>query len=167
MGKITRRDFFGKMIGSIAGLIGLGLAIPIFGYTILPALRKPEESWSEAGPVDQLEINRPKELEIIRSLSSGWMKTSTAQSIWAFRKPDGKIVVYSPLCPHLGCGYQWVDNKKNFHCPCHNSIYDLDGKVLGGPAPRPLDTLPVKTEGDRLFVQYKDFKAGTSKKEEI
>ncbi len=40
-------------------------------------------------------------------------------------------------------------------------------KVLSGPAPRPLDTLPVKIEGGRLLVTYKEFKAGTAAKTEL
>ncbi|MBI1822219.1 MAG: ubiquinol-cytochrome c reductase iron-sulfur subunit [Nitrospirae bacterium] len=165
--EVTRRSFFGKAIAAIAGSIALILSVPILGYTILPALRKREEPWSEVGPVTQLEMNQPKELEVVRSVSSGWMKAASVRSIWAFRKPEGEVVVYSPICTHLGCGYHWDDQKKKFLCPCHNSSFDLNGQVLGGPAPRPLDALPAKVEGDRLYVVYKEFKSGISRKEEI
>ena len=167
MSEITRRSFFGKAIAAITGLIGLALGIPLFGYAVLPTLRKREEPWAEVGPLDAIDINRPKELEVVRSLSSGWMKTNTVRSIWAYKKPDGAVVVYSPICPHLGCGYRWSEGDQKFLCPCHNSVFDLEGKVLDGPAPRPLDSLPTKVEGDRLFVLYQEFKAGLSKKEEI
>jgi quinol---cytochrome c reductase iron-sulfur subunit, bacillus type len=167
MSEVTRRGFFGGAIAAIAGLIGLGVLVPAGGYTILPAFKKTEEAWSEAGTLDKLAVNHPKELEIIQTSASGWMKANTVRSVWGFRKPEGEIVVYSPLCTHLGCGYTWDEEKNNFHCPCHNSIYDLDGKVLSGPAPRALDRLPTKTDGDRLFIQYKEYKAGISKEEEI
>ena len=165
--ELTRRSFFGRSIAAIAGLITLGLAVPIAGYIALPAFRQRRDYWSEVGPLNDLQINSPKELDVVQSVSSGWMKTETTRSVWAFRKPNGEIVVYSPICPHLGCGYHWDDEKKEFLCPCHGSIFDLDGKVLGGPAPRSLDTLPAKGEGDRLFVLYEQFKVGISKKEEI
>ncbi|WP_455389410.1 QcrA and Rieske domain-containing protein, partial [Petrachloros mirabilis] len=45
-------------------------------------------------------------------------------------------------------------------CPCHGSVYDVDGKVLAGPAPRSLDVLPSKVEQGKLFVIYKQFKSG-------
>ncbi|MFY9268329.1 MAG: ubiquinol-cytochrome c reductase iron-sulfur subunit [Candidatus Manganitrophaceae bacterium] len=167
MSEITRRGFFGKVIAAITGLIGLGLGIPLVGYAILPTLRKREATWSEVGPLTLLEIDRPKELEIVRSVASGWMKTNSLRSIWAYRRPAGEVVVFSPICTHLGCGYRWSEGDQKFLCPCHNSIFDLEGKVLAGPAPRPLDTLPTKTEGDHLFVLYKEFKAGISKKEEV
>ena len=167
MSEVTRRGFFGRAIATIAGLIGIGLAVPIAGYTVLPAFKKKEEAWSEVGPLDKLEVNHPKELEVIRSVSSGWMKTNSVRSIWAFKKPEGDVVVYSPLCTHLGCGYSWDEEKRQFHCPCHNSVYDLDGKVLAGPAPRSLDRLPSKVEGERIFVKYMEFKAGIPKEEEV
>jgi menaquinol-cytochrome c reductase iron-sulfur subunit len=163
---VARRDFLTRIILGIAGLIGLGLAVPLAGYTILPTLRKRTEPWSELGPLRRLEVDRPKEFEIVRSVVSGWMKSDSVRSVWAFKRPDGEIVVFSPLCPHLGCGFQWGDDGR-FLCPCHNSVFDLSGRVLGGPAPRPLDTLPFKVEQDRLFVLYKEFKVGTPRKEEL
>jgi menaquinol-cytochrome c reductase iron-sulfur subunit len=163
----TRRHFFGKAIAAIAGFIGLGLSIPLLGYAILPTLRKREEGWSEVGSIHSLEVNRPKEFEIVRSVKSGWMEGSSIHSVWAFRTPAGERIVYSPICPHLGCAFQWEEGNQRFFCPCHDSVFDLEGRVLAGPAPRPLDTLPMKLEGDRLFVLYKEFKAGIRRKEEI
>jgi menaquinol-cytochrome c reductase iron-sulfur subunit len=155
------------MIALISGAIAVCLSYPILGYTLLPAFRKEEEAWTEMGPLDRIAINQPKEFEINRSLSSGWMKTNSVQTVWAFRKSEGPFVVYSPLCTHLGCGYHWDDHENKFICPCHNSVYDLDGKVLSGPAPRGLDTLPTQVKDDRLYVLYKEFKTGLSNKQEI
>jgi menaquinol-cytochrome c reductase iron-sulfur subunit len=167
MSEITRRNFFGRVIAMIAGFVALGLSIPFLGYLILPAFRKREESWSEVGLMEQLEVNQPKEFNVVRNLTDGWMTTKSVRAVWAFRKPNGGAVVYSPNCPHLGCGYRWDEEKKEFLCPCHGSIFDLNGTVLAGPAPRPLDVLPSKVTGDRLFVTFMEFKAGTSRKEAI
>jgi menaquinol-cytochrome c reductase iron-sulfur subunit len=46
-------------------------------------------------------------------------------------------------------------------------VFDLNGAVLGGPAPRPLDRLPVKIDNGRLYVIYKEFKAGLPKSMEL
>jgi menaquinol-cytochrome c reductase iron-sulfur subunit len=164
---MSRRGFFEKAIAAVIGLVGLGLGIPLLGYAVFPTLRKRDEPWAEVGPIGAIELNRPKELEVVRTLSSGWMKTNTIRSVWAYQKPDGTAVVFSPICTHLGCGYRWSEGERKFLCPCHNSVFDLDGRVLGGPAPRPLDLLPTKVEDGRLFVRYQEFKAGISKKEEI
>ncbi|HEX9743697.1 MAG TPA: Rieske 2Fe-2S domain-containing protein, partial [Nitrospiraceae bacterium] len=63
--------------------------------------------------------------------------------------------------------YRWEDADRKFKCPCHGSVYDADGKVLAGPAPRRLDVLPSKIEDGKLFVIYKEFKAGLSKSVEL
>jgi menaquinol-cytochrome c reductase iron-sulfur subunit len=165
--EITRRNFFGWIIVSISGLIGTALLVPLMGYAILPTLKRREESWSEMGSVDALEVDLPKEFAVVRSTTSGWMKTESVRSVWALKTPEGKVVVYSPICPHLGCAYQWKEDQKEFQCPCHNSVFDVNGRVLSGPAPRSLDTLPAKVEGDMVYIRYEEFKVGTRKKEVI
>jgi cytochrome b6-f complex iron-sulfur subunit len=47
---------------------------------------------------------------------------------------DGKEIKLSRKCPHQGCNVDWNANKKNFICPCHQSIFDHQGKLLKGPA---------------------------------
>ncbi len=101
------------------------------------------------------------------STADGWLKATTVKTVWVVRKAGEQPVVYSPLCPHLGCGYRWEKPRNAFFCPCHASVFNIDGKVLAGPAPRPLDTLPAKLEGGRLLIIYKEFKAGTPKKIEL
>src|SRR5437879_3001001 len=83
------------------------------------------------------------------------------------RLATNEVTVYSPICTHLGCGYRWDAGEKEFKCPCHGSVFDLNGKVVGGPAPRSLDRLPVKIENGHLLVQYKEFKSGTKQQIEI
>ncbi len=162
-----RRTFLGWVGGVIAAMIGGAVGIPLVGYTILPALKRQKLSWHDVGPVAELEPGSPKEIDCIHSVTDGWQKTTTKKSVWAVKDGQGAISVFSPLCTHLGCGYRWEGDQRQFYCPCHNSYFHLDGKVLGGPAPRPLDTLPVKIENGRLLVIYKEFKAGTPAKIEL
>ena len=167
MNEMSRRSFFGRVIAWIMGGIAACLAVPILGYTVYPAFRPREEDWADAGPVGKLEVNIPRETEIVHTMTSGYMKTNSVRSIWAFKTEDGKIVAYSPNCTHLGCAYQWEESRNRFECPCHNSIFDISGKVISGPAPRPLDTLPVRQEGERFSILYQEFKAGLPKREEL
>lgn len=165
--ELTRRGFIGKAIGLIAALIGAVLALPLAGYTILPALRWRTEDWVEILDPEQLRPKEPMSIELVTSLKDGWLKSASVKSVWAVRKNDHDVVVYSPLCTHLGCGYRWEAERQAFFCPCHASVFDIDGRVLSGPAPRPLDTLPVKIDSGRLWIIYKEFKAGTPKKIEL
>jgi len=80
------------------------------------------------------------------------------------QKPDGSIAAFAPACPHLGCGYRWFPAEKRFKCPCHASVFDIDGNVLAGPAPRPLDGLETRVEDGRVFVKFQLFQVGTATK---
>ncbi|MBI3609958.1 MAG: ubiquinol-cytochrome c reductase iron-sulfur subunit [Nitrospirae bacterium] len=164
---MERRTFLTRITGFILGLIGLALSIPLVGYVVSPAFRRQAQDWAEAGGVHELSVGDPKELSYLVTLQDGWMKTTAVKSVWAVRQPDESVTVFSPLCTHLGCGYHWDSDDREFKCPCHNSIFDITGRVLSGPAPRPLDRLPFKVEKERLFVIYKQFKSGTSKQIEL
>jgi menaquinol-cytochrome c reductase iron-sulfur subunit len=163
----TRRHFFGRLIGLIAGLITATLALPLASYTILPAFRKRAKDWVDIVTTEQLRINEPESIQVVSTLKDGWLETISTKSVWTVRKKDDEVVVYSPLCTHLGCGYRWEADRQLFFCPCHASMFDIDGRVLAGPAPRPLDTLPTKIEKGHLWIIYKEYKAGTPKKIEI
>lgn len=164
---MERRTFLVRITGIIMGLIGMVLAIPLVGYVISPAFQRRVQTWADAGRMDELTAGMPRELSYVVAFKDGWLKTEATKSVWAVRQSGGTVTVYSPLCTHLGCGYHWDSGDREFKCPCHGSVFDINGKVLAGPAPRPLDTLPAKIENGRLFVIYKEFKAGTSKKIEI
>ena len=91
-------------------------------------------------------------------------RDAAGKAVWTNKK-DIPYVAFSGKCPHLGCGYKWRQHKilgQVFLCPCHLSIYDASGKVLDGPAPRPLDALPIKVSatGDIEIIDM-EFKAGT------
>jgi Rieske Fe-S protein len=49
------------------------------------------------------------------------------------------MVILNSRCTHLGCTVNWKDEDNAFLCPCHDAKFDVTGKVLGGPPPRPLD----------------------------
>ncbi|HNP59203.1 MAG TPA: ubiquinol-cytochrome c reductase iron-sulfur subunit [Nitrospirales bacterium] len=86
--------------------------------------------------------------------------------IWV-NKSNSPYIGYSGKCPHLGCGYKWRKTKNFpdgvFLCPCHLSIYDEAGKVIDGPAPRPLDVLPLQVDaGGEVKIIDVEYKAGVN-----
>jgi cytochrome b6-f complex iron-sulfur subunit len=65
---------------------------------------------------------------------------------------DGGFLALSWRCTHLGCTIPWVKTEDQFHCPCHGSLFDKRGVVLGGPAPRPMDLFPIDLVDGSLVV---------------
>jgi Rieske Fe-S protein len=92
------------------------------------------------------------------------------KAIWTNKK-DFPYLAFSGKCPHLGCAYKWRKHKilgQVFLCPCHLSIYDASGQVLDGPAPRPLDLLPIQVSASgEVQIIDMEFKAGTKSQTRI
>ena len=65
---------------------------------------------------------------------------------------DGSFLALSRTCTHLGCSVPWDEEKNQFVCPCHGSTFSMSGEVLTAPAPRPLDTFPVRIENGIVKV---------------
>lgn len=64
----------------------------------------------------------------------------------------GRFNAFSAVCTHLGCIVQWQNDEGEFLCPCHAGRFSAQGKVLSGPPPEPLETLPVASKGDQIIV---------------
>ena len=54
----------------------------------------------------------------------------------------------SNICTHLGCRVRWVSGQEEFFCPCHDGVFDIDGNVVSGPPPRPLEAFTVNLRGE-------------------
>lgn len=93
-----------------------------------------------------------------------YVRETELRKVWVVKHSETEVTVFSPICVHLGCHYNWNPQTQHFECPCHGSVYALDGKVIGGPAPRPLDTLPQKIEEGTLFVKWEEFRVGIPEK---
>ncbi len=64
---------------------------------------------------------------------------------------NGLIAVNS-TCNHAGCAVNWEADQKSFVCPCHESKFAPDGKVLADPAKKALQTYTAKLEGGDVLV---------------
>jgi len=60
----------------------------------------------------------------------------------------------SLVCTHLGCTVE--QNKNEFVCPCHGSQFNLNGKVLHGPAAQPLASLRIETTEAGNLILHTD-----------
>ena len=161
---VSRRNFMVRAIIGIGAFIGAAVAVPLAGFGILPVLRKKEPAWTDAGSSADLLLNEPQERRFFQTVRTGWQEERVERTVWLVKKQDGSVTAFSPNCPHLGCGYRWFSQEGKFKCPCHASFFDIDGKVLAGPAPRPLDTIDTKVEEGKVLVKFEVFQVGTAKK---
>ena len=68
---------------------------------------------------------------------------------------DGTYRALSATCTHLGCTVQYRSDLRQIWCACHNGMYDLNGRNVSGPPPRPLDVFEVHVRGDEIVVSRK------------
>jgi menaquinol-cytochrome c reductase iron-sulfur subunit len=121
-------------------------------YLFLPPKVRRESEWVDAGDITKLQLKAPVELIFRKNLVDGWKISSEKQTAWAVKVSDQKIVAFGPQCTHLGCAYHWDEAKSEFLCPCHSSVFSVDGAVISGPAPRPLDRYETKVENGKLLL---------------
>ena len=148
----TRRRFYLEAIYALWGSIGATLAIPAFVYLFFPPRLRRQDEWVQAADLSKLPLNSPEEVVFRRNRVDGWKITSEKTSAWVVKSTENHAIAFAPQCTHLGCAYHWDERNHRFICPCHSSTFGLDGNVLSGPAPRPLDRYTTRVEGDHLEI---------------
>ena len=96
----TKRTFFSWLIMSAAGVIGAALAVPLAGYVVSPALKRRVQGWVNVGLVQPLPVNVPIQRDLVMTIADGYMEVSSVKGIWALRRENGEVTVYSPICLH-------------------------------------------------------------------
>ena len=135
---VQRRTF----LLAIAGVLG-GLLAAAAGWPLLRFLAPPDGEAGGSGV----------------KLAKSAVKAGGAHFFQFRGKPavllqpsPGEYVALSAVCTHLGCVVQWQEAQGEFICPCHGGRFSAAGVVLGGPPPRPLESLPVAVDGDQLRI---------------
>jgi len=149
---VSRRRFHLGVIYTLMGTIGAALGIPAAIYLLFPPKSRKTEEWVEVTDINSLPQGVPEEIIFRKNRVDGWKISSEKTSAWVVKKSASEIIAFSPQCTHLGCAFRYEEQKKTFLCPCHTSNFDMDGKVIDGPAPRPLDRYEVKVEGNKLLL---------------
>lgn len=164
--QVERRTFLGYVVAAVGAFITTVVGVPLVGSLILPGLREHQPNWVSAGPASDFPIGQPKAATVTVTTKDGWIEQKEAKGIWVVKHTENDFTVFNGRCVHLGCAYSWQSSLNEFVCPCHGGRYSITGKVLGGPPPRPLDTLSWKLGQGNLVVQYEDFRLGIPQKEE-
>jgi len=139
----NRRDFLKYILNG--GLLGLAASIlyPIIAYLKPPAQREVEVSSVKAGKIDDFE----KE--------SGKIIKFGSKPVILIRTTKGEFSAFSAVCTHLDCTVQYRKDMGVIWCACHNGKYDLTGRNISGPPPRPLEEYRVIIQKDEIFISKK------------
>ena len=135
-----RRRFLDFLLGTSA-LATLGAIVyPIFRFMSPPQVVESGESSVIAAKLSEVPVNSGK-----------IFKFGNKPGILV-RAASGEFKAFSAVCTHLECIVQYRSDTKQIWCACHNGQYNLNGKNVGGPPPRPLEEFKVNTRGDDIVV---------------
>lgn len=139
---ISRRKFLSSAFMSL----GLGFGLGMFGLRFLqflsPKIKTDKVEEILVGSASDLSEGDVTAMEIGNS------------KIFLLRTDKG-LTAFSRKCTDLGCLVSWDKAKGQFICPCHQGVYDKNGKNIAGPPPRPLDRFEVVERGENIYVKVK------------
>jgi Rieske Fe-S protein len=71
------------------------------------------------------------------------------------RTAAGDYRAFAATCTHLACTVQYRADLEHIWCACHNGHYDLNGRNIAGPPPRPLEAYDVNLRNDEIMISRK------------
>jgi menaquinol-cytochrome c reductase iron-sulfur subunit len=151
--QISRREFIALTTAAVGALIGAVVGLPAIAYLLQPALRSTTtDTWIPLGKLDSFTIGVPTLFTFTRSMVNGWEKSTNSYGVFVLRKSQNEVEVFSNVCTHLSCRVNWNADEQQYICPCHDGRFSLDGQVVSGPPPRPLDKYATKVEEGTLSI---------------
>ena len=123
----SRRDFFVRMGVGACAVAAVGSGIVTLDYLKPKVLFEPSTSFVAGSPLDY---------------TDGTVRFNKEKKAYVIGAPGG-VYALSAVCTHLGCITRYRSDEREIACPCHGSRFDLEGKVVHGPAPLPLPWLDV------------------------
>lgn len=150
---MSRREFTKIVTAFLGTVMGAIMGIPIIGYVIDPALKSQEsDEWISLGPLENYPIDTPTLFSFTQTKVNGWERTTISYGAYVLKKTESDVKVLSSRCTHLSCRVTWEEAEREYKCPCHDARFDINGEVLYGPPPHPLDIYETKIEDGVLFI---------------
>lgn len=137
------RRWINLLLGGGVAASLVSFLYPALRYIIPPPIAESTSNSVIAAKVSELKRNTGK---IFKFGSKPAILVQTA---------DGELRAFSAVCTHLSCTVQYREDLHAIWCACHNGVYDLTGRNISGPPPRPLDSFEVHVQGDDVVVTRK------------
>jgi cytochrome b6-f complex iron-sulfur subunit len=142
-GRTTRRRLLNWFLGTSGGALLAAVLYPVLRFLTPPAVAEASTSQVEAGRTNDPELLE-KGFKIVQF---------GGDPVIVIRVAEGDFRAFSAVCTHLACIVSYRPELRLIWCYCHNGVFDLTGKNIGGPPPRPLapytvHVAPGKTAGE-------------------
>lgn len=139
----TKRDFLkivlgGSLIAWLASIL----------YPVLAYMKPPKQAEVE---VSSVKVGKLKDIE----KEAGTIVRFGNKPVILIRTANDELHSFSATCTHLDCTVQFRKDMGLIWCACHNGKYDLNGRNVAGPPPRPLDEFRVIIQGEDVFISKK------------
>jgi Rieske Fe-S protein len=140
---VKRRRFInfflgGSLLGTIASLL-----YPVIRYLIPPRKSESSTQSTVAAKTGELAPNTAK-----------LFKFGSVPGILIYTS-GGEFIAFVAKCTHLACTVVYKEDLEILFCPCHSGKFDLEGNVISGPPPAPLEALDVEVSGEDVIVSRK------------
>ena len=147
-----RRTVLVRFIQGIHALMGATLAFVVGGAVVAPSFTRRKSAWLPAASLSDLEEGTPKQIALQVTRSDGATQVIDRRLVFLVRS-GSSVRALDSTCTHLGCRTRFNAQTSRIECPCHGGMYDAAGRVIGGPPPSPLQSLPARIEDDHVFVE--------------
>ncbi|HTK83349.1 MAG TPA: Rieske (2Fe-2S) protein [Bacteroidota bacterium] len=137
---LTRRSFLGRILLGWIGVMFIPALYVVARYIVPPALREKIAQVLNVGNLSDIPVNSAKIIKFNKT------------PIVVVRTPEDQVKAFSAVCTHLGCIVEYRNDDNRFHCNCHGSVFDINGRNIAGPAPRPLDPLRVEIKDNHINI---------------
>ena len=138
--KLDRRKFLNVLLG-LGGIGGIfAIFYPILSFLLPPKTTEPTVNSVKAGMSKDFSSNSSKIIKFGK------------KPVILIKTDEGNFKAFSATCTHLDCIVQYKNDTKQIWCACHNGTYDLSGRNVSGPPPRPLDVYDVKIIKEEIII---------------
>jgi len=152
---LSRNEFVKVTVGLLGTVMGVVVGIPAIAYLLSPALKtRAADAWVALGPLENYPVGEPTLFTFTPTKVNGWEKTVNSYGVYVYRPSESEVTAFSNVCTHLSCRVNWKGDVQEYVCPCHDAHFDINGGVVSGPPPRPMDQFETKVEEGILSILF-------------